>query len=196
MRTVCSWCDAEIKPEDGKGGSDSHGICPTCLEREEKTMPENATRYDDAAEIRSSGWPQQEPIQVTSEQIADLRREMQNAPLERMGSYPQPVTQGQFDRLLAILSLTPEERGFVRAALTKDAGKDLFLVLADYLEDRGQLKPAKRFRQQGEKVAEMTGTVVSTLAAVSTFRDWLTKVLKYSEAEADRIIDAGSRKNG
>ena len=30
MKTVCGWCLAELKPEDGKGGGVSHGMCAEC----------------------------------------------------------------------------------------------------------------------------------------------------------------------
>jgi DNA repair photolyase len=32
MRTLCSWCNAVIREEDGTGGKDSHGICKLCVE--------------------------------------------------------------------------------------------------------------------------------------------------------------------
>jgi hypothetical protein len=30
MKTVCSWCGALIRHEDGTRGPDSHGICQGC----------------------------------------------------------------------------------------------------------------------------------------------------------------------
>lgn len=36
MRTICSWCGAVIREEDGTGGKDSHGICINCAESELK----------------------------------------------------------------------------------------------------------------------------------------------------------------
>lgn len=35
MRTICAWCSTPekatvIKPEDGTGGKDSHGLCAAC----------------------------------------------------------------------------------------------------------------------------------------------------------------------
>lgn len=48
MRTVCAWClknsgrTTIIKPDDGKGGTDSHGICQECwdevIRRNRETM--------------------------------------------------------------------------------------------------------------------------------------------------------------
>lgn len=60
------------------------------------------------------------------------------------------ATAAQFARLLALLSLTPQERAFVQAALEPDAPGDLFAVLADYLEEQGRPVHA-RFRE-GEAV--------------------------------------------
>jgi hypothetical protein len=55
MRTLCSWCSAVIREDDGTGGKDSHGICEKCADeieaeagafnaskpkREEKKEPE------------------------------------------------------------------------------------------------------------------------------------------------------------
>lgn len=55
----------------------------------------------------------------------------------------------QMDRLLALLALTPEERGFVQAALTLPGEgserRTFFAVLADYLEEK-QDPASARFR--------------------------------------------------
>ena len=34
MKTLCAWCKKTIKPEDGTGGLDSHGICQDCAKKE------------------------------------------------------------------------------------------------------------------------------------------------------------------
>lgn len=56
------------------------------------------------------------------------------------------VATSQFERLLLLLALTPEERDFVRAALENPLDADLFSVLADYLEERGK-ESAEKFRR-------------------------------------------------
>jgi len=57
-----------------------------------------------------------------------------------------PTTE-QFDRLLALLALTEEERAFVRAAVADPQDKSLFAVLADYLEEQNMAKEALHFRK-------------------------------------------------
>lgn len=46
------------------------------------------------------------------------------------------VTTVQFERLLALLALTEEEREFVRAALAPTQDRGFWDVLADFLEER------------------------------------------------------------
>lgn len=58
---------------------------------------------------------------------------------------PPGPTLEQFERLLWILRLTDEERGFVLVALTTPQGDDFWGVLADYLEERN-VASAGRFR--------------------------------------------------
>jgi PAS domain-containing protein len=31
VKTVCAWCHSELTPDDGSGGSVSHGVCTECL---------------------------------------------------------------------------------------------------------------------------------------------------------------------
>lgn len=33
MRVICAWCQKVIKPADGSGLPDSHGICPPCKDK-------------------------------------------------------------------------------------------------------------------------------------------------------------------
>ena len=35
MRTLCSWCGAVIRDEDGTRGFDTHGICQECAAKAE-----------------------------------------------------------------------------------------------------------------------------------------------------------------
>lgn len=60
-----------------------------------------------------------------------------------------PSTAEQLARLCALLGLTEQERAFVREALG-DHDRDIFLVLADYLEERGRDESAARFRSMGQ----------------------------------------------
>ena len=60
-----------------------------------------------------------------------------------------PALEAQIERLLGLLRLTDEERSFVQAALAADQGKDFFLVLADYLTDKGNEAAAAKFRALG-----------------------------------------------
>lgn len=78
---------------------------------------------------------------------------------------PAP-TAAQFDRLLALLSLTPQERAFVRAALELDAEADLFDVVADYLEESGRPVSA-RFRE-GEAVRQEREACLVAVQGVQT----------------------------
>lgn len=57
------------------------------------------------------------------------------------------ATSAKIERLLSLHDLTPEERGFVRAALSPESGKDFWAVLADYLEERDN-PSAARFRKR------------------------------------------------
>lgn len=59
----------------------------------------------------------------------------------------------RFDRLLLLLSLTEGERDFIRAALAPDGPRALWLVVADYLEERGRADEAARCRRAGREVA-------------------------------------------
>jgi hypothetical protein len=54
--------------------------------------------------------------------------------------------ESQMERLLKLLSLTDEERDFVRAALSREVNRDFFLVLADYLEEKSKQESSDRIR--------------------------------------------------
>lgn len=41
MKIICSWCGKIIKPEDGTGGLDTHGICPECADRVDEELAHN-----------------------------------------------------------------------------------------------------------------------------------------------------------
>lgn len=62
---------------------------------------------------------------------------------------PLIASDPRIDRLIALLELTEEERSFVRAALLPSQGRDLWLVLADYLEERVKDEASARFRRMG-----------------------------------------------
>lgn len=78
---------------------------------------------------------------------------------------PAP-TAAQFDRLLALLSLTPQERAFVRAALEPGAEADLFDVVADYLEESG--RPAHARFRESEAVRQEREACLATVQSVQT----------------------------
>ncbi len=56
--------------------------------------------------------------------------------------------EAQFDRLLALLALSPEERAFVQSALTGGDGEGFWQVFADYLAEKGVVG-ADRIRRTG-----------------------------------------------
>jgi hypothetical protein len=60
------------------------------------------------------------------------------------------VYADQFDRLMLLLSLTEQEREFVRSSVATAPGDDFWRVLADYLED-GNSPYAKRYRAMADK---------------------------------------------
>lgn len=35
MRVICAWCK-RVLSDDGKGGSDTHGICASCAKKAEE----------------------------------------------------------------------------------------------------------------------------------------------------------------
>lgn len=57
--------------------------------------------------------------------------------------------EAQMGRLIELLNLSDEERALIRAALTQGVGKDLWSVLADYLEEQGKPESA-RFREMAD----------------------------------------------
>jgi uncharacterized protein (TIGR02996 family) len=52
-----------------------------------------------------------------------------------------------FRRLLGLLSLSNEERGFVQAALEQPEDVTIPLIFADWLEERGRCEEAEKFRE-------------------------------------------------
>lgn len=52
-----------------------------------------------------------------------------------------------FERLLALLALSAQERAFVRAALEGEEGRALWLVVADWLEEHGRGEEGERMRR-------------------------------------------------
>lgn len=83
-----------------------------------------------------------------------LKRSAQTTPTVPPGVKIEPlpgyVTEQQFERLLAFLALSPEERAFIQALLEHPDDVDFYRVLADYLEEQGRAEASGKFRKLAE----------------------------------------------
>ncbi len=65
----------------------------------------------------------------------------------------RPATSAQLDRLMALLSLTSDERAFVRSALSAERDAAFWAGLVDWLIERGRDSEANRVRLEADAVA-------------------------------------------